>query len=111
MKVIYIAGKFRGKSAWDIEQNVRRAEELALQAWRLGFAVICPHTNTRFFDGAANDNIWLEGDISILLRCDAVLLVDNWKQSQGAQTEVKVAKENNIPVYETIEELLLDSTE
>lgn len=105
MKVIYIAGPFRGPNHWAVEQNIRRAETLALEAWRLGCAVICPHTNTRFFDGAADDKIWLDGDIEIMLRCDAVLLTDNWQQSSGAKAEVAVARDAKIPVLLSLQEL------
>lgn len=28
MKKIYIAGPYRGSNAWDVEQNIRMAEEL-----------------------------------------------------------------------------------
>lgn len=105
MKVVYIAGPFRGPNHWAVEQNVRRAETLALEAWRLGCAVICPHTNTRFFDGAAEDALWLEGDIEILRRCDAVLLTDNWMKSIGAIAEVEVARDAKIPVFAKLEDL------
>ena len=100
MEVIYIAGPFRAKSAWDVEQNIRRAEELALTLWRMGYAVICPHTNTRFFTGAARDDIWLKGDIAIMLRCDAVMMVSGWERSQGAIKERALATLNDIPVFE-----------
>jgi hypothetical protein len=30
MKVVYIAGKFRGPNAWEIHRNVHRAEQAAL---------------------------------------------------------------------------------
>lgn len=102
MKVVYIAGPFRGPNSWEIECNIRRAEELALSAWRAGYAVICPHTNTRFFQGAGPDQIWLEGDIEILRRCDAVLLTEDWQRSSGARAEVDVAKAQGIPVFETL---------
>ena len=105
MIVVYIAGPFRGKSHWDVEQNIRRAEGLALEAWRAGFAVICPHTNTRFFDGAADDKVWLEGDLEILVRCDVVLLTDDWERSSGARAEVAHAREWNVPVFMTLETL------
>ena len=57
MKVVFICGALRANSAWDMEQNIRKAEELALALWRSGYAVICPHTNTRFFQGAADDGV------------------------------------------------------
>src|SRR4051812_23871364 len=107
MNVIYIAGPFRAENAWEIEQNIRRAEELALACWRAGFAVICPHTNTRFFQGAAPDEVWLEGYIELLKRCDAVLVVlPNWDNSEGTQVEIKTAKESNIPVFYSFTELV-----
>ena len=37
-KVVYVAGPFRGDSHWDIEQNIRRAEELSLEIWKAGGA-------------------------------------------------------------------------
>lgn len=99
MKVVYIAGPFRASNAWEIEQNIRRAEYTALQLWRMGAAVICPHTNTRFFQGAAPDSVWLDGDLEILRRCDAVFAIDGWEQSTGAQAEVALARELGLPVF------------
>lgn len=100
MKVVYIAGPFRGKSAWAIENNIRRAEALALVVWRLGHAAICPHANTRHFQGAVPDDVWLKGDLEILRRCDAVVLTDYWTESSGAIDEVLEAIERGIPVFE-----------
>ena len=106
MKVVYIAGPFRGPDAWTIECNIRRAETLALEVWRAGFAVICPHTNTRFFHEAAPDSVWLEGDIEILHRCDAVLVTPDWAMSQGAMAEVAIAQKAEIPVFHSVENLI-----
>ena len=103
MKVIFISGPFRAKSAWGVEQNIRRAEELALETWKAGFAVVCPHTNTRYFDGEANDKIWLEGDLEILRRCDAVLTTDDWERSTGAKAEVEEAIKCGVPVYKSLD--------
>lgn len=99
MKVVYIAGPFRAVNAWEIEQNIRRAEQLALTIWRMGAAVICPHTNTRFFQGAAPDHVWLLGDLEILRRCDAVMMAPGWEHSEGAQAEREYAAQHKIPVF------------
>jgi len=106
--VVYVAGPFRGANAWEIEQNIRRAEELALQAWHAGFAVLCPHTNTRFFQGAAPDDVWLDGDLELLRRCDAVLLTNDWARSSGARAEVNFADSLGVPVYGTLATLCRD---
>lgn len=102
MKIAYVAGPFRGPNAWEIEQNIRRAEEVSLEVWRTpGWCAICPHTNSRFFQGAAPDSVWLEGDIEILRRCDALVLAPNWSKSSGTRAEVRVAIELKIPIHES----------
>ena len=105
MIVVYVAGPFRATSAWGIEQNVRRTEELALAVWRSGMAALCPHTNTRFFQGAADDAVWLQGDLELLRRCDAVLLVPGWQASVGACAERVAALAGGLPVFEDLDRL------
>lgn len=104
MKLVYVAGPFRASNAWDIEQNIRRAEEISLEVWRLGAAAICPHTNTRFFQGAAPDKVWLEGDLEILRRCDYVVLAPNWESSSGTLAEIEEALRLDIPVFADLSE-------
>ncbi len=105
MKVVYVAGPFRGPNSWEMEQNIRRAETLALEVWRLGAACICPHTNTRFFQGAAPDKVWLDGDLEIVTRCDAVLMTPDWSRSLGATAEKDYAEARRIPVFTELESL------
>jgi hypothetical protein len=105
MKLIYVAGPFRGPSAWDIECNIRRAETLALEVWRLGAAAICPHANTRFFQNAAPDEVWLKGDLEMLRRCDAVILTPDWIRSSGVRAEVEEANRLCLPVFHTLSQL------
>lgn len=99
MKVIYVAGPFRGKNHWEIAENIRNAERLALEVWRMGAAAICPHANTAHYQDAAPDDVWLEGDLAIMRRCDAVLMTADWKRSQGATEERRMALEAGIPVF------------
>ena len=105
MKVIYVAGPFRGPNAWVIEENIRRAERLALEVWRLGAACICPHSNTRFFQGAAEDAVWMAGDLEFIRRSDALLMTPDLQQSSGARAEEALARELGIPVFYALEEV------
>ena len=98
-RVVYIAGPFRGANAWEIEQNIRRAEELALEAWKAGAAVLCPHTNTRHFGGVLPDEVWLAGDQEFVVRSNAVLTTPDWGRSFGATAEVALAREMQIPIF------------
>src|SRR5262245_18621062 len=98
-KVVYIAGPYRGANSWEIESNIRRAEQLALEVWRAGAAALCPHANTRFFQGALPDSIWLKGDLAMLAKCDAMVMTPDWQRSLGAQAEHDFAEQHAIPVF------------
>lgn len=99
MKAVYIAGPFRGKNAWEVEQNIRHAEELAMHVAELGGAAICPHTNTRFFNGTLTDQYWLDATLELMRRCDAVYLTDDWHRSSGTRAEVEEAKRREMPIF------------
>lgn len=109
--VVYVAGPFRAMNddgtpnQWQQEQNIRRAEELALEVWYMGGAAMCPHTNTRFYQGAAPDNVWLEGDLALLAKCEAILLTPDWRRSVGATAEHNFAREHGIPVLHGVTDL------
>lgn len=90
---------------WGIQQNVMRAMELALEVWRLGCAAITPHANTMFFQNAAPDHVWLEGDIAILKKCDGVLMTPDWKRSTGARAEHEIAASDGIPIFYSLNDL------
>lgn len=102
MKVAYIAGPFRSKTHWGVVQNVRQAEFVALKYWRLGYAVICPHTNTANFDGAVSKEIersvWLDGDLEFLRRSDVLVAMNTWEVSEGARAEVSLAQELGLEI-------------
>ncbi len=93
MNIVYIAGAYRGNGKPDtIFENIIIARKYAKKYWRLGYAVFCPHMNTAFMDGACNDKVWLKGDIEIMKRCDIVVMLPNFKNSQGAIAEYAEAK-------------------
>jgi len=103
MPVLFLSGPFRGANTWEIEQNIRGAEEVALKIWSYKIACFCPHTNTRFFTGALgpDDETFLHGDLEILRRCDVVFILPGWENSTGATIEVEEAKAAGIPVVST----------
>jgi nucleoside 2-deoxyribosyltransferase len=105
VKVLYISGPYRGKDAWAIERNIRRAEVIALEVWKLGVVALCPHTMTRFYQGALPDQMFLAGDLELMTRCDGVLAIDGWDESTGARIEVRYAKERGLPVFVSVGEV------
>jgi nucleoside 2-deoxyribosyltransferase len=99
MKVIYIAGKYRGPTPWAVEQNIRAAEEVAARVIQAGMMPLCPHKNTAHMEGLADDQFFLAGTLELMRRCDAVLLVPNWRDSAGARAEAAEAERMGLPVF------------
>ena len=100
MKLVYIAGAYRSRfgilgRAW----NISRARKVAKLLWRMGFAVLCPHSNSAFMDGCAPDGVFLRGDIEMLKRCDAIVLMPGFAKSQGAQAEYFTAQSYGITKF------------
>lgn len=101
LKIIYVAGPFRGPTPWDVECNIRQAEELALQVAKAGAVPLVPHTLYRFFDKSLPDEFWLDATSDLLRRCDAVLLGPRWAESSGARAEKALAEKIEIPVFDS----------
>lgn len=105
MKVIYIAGPFRANSSWKMELNIRRSEEAALELWRMGAAPISPHLNTRFFQGELPDDVWLKGDLEIVSRCDALLVLPRFSKSKGTLGEIRHAQKLGLRVFYSLRDV------
>lgn len=96
--ILFISGPYRAKTPYGIKQNIEAAEKVALKYWKKGNTVICPHKNTAFFDGELPDERWLKGDLEILSRCDGIVMMRNWKDSEGAMEEWQYAKSHGMNI-------------
>lgn len=103
MKIAYIAGPYRGRSHNDVAQNIWAAREVAVQLWSLGYAVICPHTNSAFMSGVVSEKVFLEGGLEMLRRSDMVVLVEGWPGSEGAAREIEEARSLGISIFTDID--------
>jgi hypothetical protein len=87
--------------------NQTEAVWMAVKLWHSGFAVFCPHANTGKFERICpcTWQDYLDGDIVILKRCDAVYALPSYKHSRGSQAEIAEAKKHGIPVFYNIADL------
>lgn len=114
MKLVYVAGPFRAASSYvpghqdmfAVQENIMAAMKLGLEVARTpGLFPVIPHANTMFFTAAAPDQVWLDGDLEMLARCDAILMTPDWQRSSGARAEHVFAADRNIPIFYTMDSL------
>jgi len=101
MRVLYIAGKYSDKDDTKQLANIRHAGQAAIAMWRKGYAVICPHLNTALFDWTYPEverNVWIDGDLEILRRCDVVYFLKGYEESEGAMLEFKLANDLGLEI-------------
>ncbi len=98
-KVIFISGKYRADTEWELEQNIENARNAAADLWQQGYIVICPHMNSAHMGGLCDDSIWLDGYIEILKRCDAIYLLKGWEESIGSVNEFNIAYHENKEIF------------
>lgn len=100
MIVVYVAGPYRAPTQKMVLQNIARARDVAAELWRMGFAVVCPHSNSALMDGVCPDDHFLNAYLEILKRCDLVVTCPGWSLSRGALGEVELALKSGIPVFD-----------
>ncbi len=98
---IYVAGPYSGG---DVAINVREAIKAGDEIEAKGFAPYIPHLTHfwhMFFPKPYEK--WLEIDNHWVLACDGLLRIPG--KSDGADKEVTLAEDNNIPIFYSQEEL------
>jgi len=101
MKLVYVAGRFSAPTAWEIEKNIRAAEDIGAEVAKLGLMPVIPHANTRYFHGltGTTPEFWYEGTLELLRRCDALILVPGYEESKGVEMEREEAYRLVIPQF------------
>lgn len=99
--LVYVAGPYTAKDGRSVDDNIEAARAVAVKLWEKGHAVICPHQNTANFelDCKATYEDYLRGDLVMLARCDAIVMVEGWEDSAGAVKELAFARDVDMPVY------------
>jgi nucleoside 2-deoxyribosyltransferase len=108
MTVVYVAGPYRAPSKLGILRNIYRAWRVSRDLWRKGFVVLCPHSNTFWMSEWPNKiapEVFLDGDLALLSRCDVVLMLEGWQNSEGAIRERDYARKHHIPVVYSVDSL------
>ena len=94
IKTIYISGKISGLP---ISEVIHKFQVACAKIKRFGLEPKNPLDNGLPWNAAWEDQ--MGKDISILLRCDAIYLLPDYLESDGAKIELAVAKQCQMPVF------------
>lgn len=95
--IAFVSGPYTGNTKEEISRNIKQAEIVAKELWKIGYATICPHKNSGFFKG--NRDIFLSGYMEILKICHIIVMISNWVDSTGAKKEWIQSKIWGIPIF------------
>lgn len=107
---IYVSGPYSAANepeetrAKKIEQNIKTANDAALQIARKGHVPFVPHSMMHEWEGT--DQLGRERAMDLcyqwVKKCDALYFI---APSAGADKERELAKQNNIPIYRNLEDI------
>lgn len=101
-KTVYIASPY---TKGDVAVNVRNSFLVADKLAELGFAPFPPlYSHFWHFLSPHPYEFWMEQDNEWVLRCDCLLRIAG--ESSGADKEVAIALENDIPVFYSMYDLV-----
>lgn len=96
-KKLYLAGKVTGLPEAEVEQKFNEAQ---LVYEKLGFEVFNPHKLVKDagFDNCSWEEI-MKFCLIMMLGCDGVVLLHDWRESHGALLERDIALQLRMPLY------------
>ena len=113
--LIYVAGqyfpstKMHGEKAgimhWQMHTNIEKARAVGAECVCRGWYPLIPHTNTAWMSGLQQHEWWYEATNEMLKVCDAIIMIEGWEESHGAQLEHDEAQRMGINVYYSVDEI------
>lgn len=110
MKTVYVAGAMNSDNILGVLENIQRGICYGGQVLKLGLAPFVPHLDVFFkMLGGEDLNIPMQHyynyTMEFLTKCDYVLVCSKYENSKGTLAEIEKAKELNMPIFYSLEEL------
>lgn len=91
---IYISGKITGKDPQSVAMAFNWTEnQLLKQGYEVVNPLKLPHEHDKSWIN------YMREDIPHMINCDAIVMIDDWKTSNGAQLELDVAQRLGLKVF------------
>jgi len=101
MQLLYIAAPYRASSIAKLHNHILEASLMAQYYWLQGYAVICPHKNSAYFDGLVDDSNFLTATMLMLSKCTHIALHPKWSFSAGCIAEYEYAIQQKLTLHFT----------
>lgn len=102
-RLVYVSGAYTAPTPEQVAENVALAKRIGYLVQDIGHEPLIPHISCPPPRESCPRAVWKRAMRSCLvqmLRCDAVLMLPNWRESRGARVERWVARRQGIPVFE-----------
>lgn len=106
LKVAYLAGPYRSKTKLGIQLNRQLAKIASRKLMEIGYVPIVPHNMFLFDEENETQEDMMEICFAAISKCDVLVLLPGWRESEGTKTELKWTQEQK-----TIAIIDLDCTE
>ena len=110
IKRVYVAGAYSASSVISVLDNMRRGMRAGLEVLLAGFAPFVPWFDFHFQlmlkdEETLSVQNYYDYSMAWLEASDAILVLPNSENSKGTQAEIQRAKELNIPIFYSLDEL------
>ncbi len=115
--VAYIAGPFSAPDHLGIKTNIKRAAAIGHDVRRLGIGALVPHligapyiqpamsTHLGLLPDVFGYDHWIKETIEMCRRCDLLVTVPGWEDSNGSRGEVAEMQRLKRPVFHSVDHL------
>lgn len=97
-ELVYIAGPLSSGDRSKVEANVKAAADVGTIVWQAGYVPFVPHLawGQFYYDLIPYDQA-LDACRDMVHRCQAMILLPDWRSSRGAVFESGIAEDLEIP--------------
>ena len=97
-ELLYISGAISAEKKHMVSLNVKRGKHYARKWFQKGYAIHCPHLQTDGFSDIGQWDDFIDRDLSILAKCDGIVMMPGWRYSRGACVEHMFAEKEGIKI-------------
>ena len=108
---VYVAGNYSANNVLDVLKNIGKGEKMCAKLFGMGFAPFCPWHDKSYvtdrFDAEFTVKQFYDYSMAWLEVSDCVFLLSGWETSKGTIAEIERAEEIDIPIFQSLNELII----